>query len=174
MAALRRLYARLRLRVNEAKSAVARPWSRKFLGYSFWVAPGRVIKRRVAAKALVAMKDRVRNITARNGGRSIRQVVAELRGYLVGWNEYFGLADTPRIFHALDEWIRHRLRVVHLKQWKRGRTTYRELRARGMTGYKAAVVAANTRRWWRNAGMYLHIALPNTYFDELGVPRLVS
>jgi RNA-directed DNA polymerase len=174
MAGLRRLYARLRLRVNEAKSAVARPWSRKFLGYSFWVAPGRAIKRRVAAKALAAMKDRVRNITARNGGRSIRQVVAELRGYLVGWKEYFGLADTPRIFHELDEWIRHRLRVVHLKQWKRGRTTYRELHARGMTGYKAAVVAANTRRWWRNAGMYLHIALPNTYFDELGVPRLVS
>jgi RNA-directed DNA polymerase len=174
MVALRRLYARLRLRVNEAKSAVARPWTRKFLGYSFWVAPGRVIKRRVAAKALTAMRDRVRNITARNGGRSIRQVVAELRGYLVGWKEYFGLADTPRIFHALDEWIRHRLSVVHLKQWKRGRTTYRELRARGMTGYKAAIVAANTRRWWRNAGMYLHIALPNTYFDELGVPRLVS
>ena len=174
MAALRRLYARLRLRVNEAKSAVARPWSRKFLGYSFWVAPGRVIKRRVAAKTLAAMKDRVRNITARNGGRSIRQVVAELRGYLVGWKEYYGLADTPRIFRELDEWIRHRLRVVHLKQWKRGRTTYRELQARGMTGYKAAVVAANTRRWWRNAGMYLHIALPTTYFDELGVPRLVS
>lgn len=174
MQMLRRLYARLRLRVNEEKSTVAKPWDRKFLGFSFWVAPGRQVKRRVAAKALATMKERVRDITARSGGRSIRQVVAELRGYLVGWKEYFQLADTPRVFRDLDEWIRHRLRVLHLKQWKRGRTTYRELRARGLSAFKAASVAANTRRWWKNAGMLIHIALPNPYFDKLGVPRLAS
>lgn len=174
MEALRSLYARLRLRVNETKSAVARPWDRKFLGFSFWVAPGRLVKRRVAAKALATMKERVRGITSRNGGRSIQQVVAELRGYLVGWKGYFQLADTPRVFRELDEWIRHRLRATHLKQWKRGRTTYRELRARGLSESKAAYVAANTRRWWKNAGMLIHIALPTKYFDELGLPRLAA
>src|SRR6185369_11394219 len=98
MQTLRRLYAGLRLRVNEAKSAVARPWDRKFLGYSFWVAKGRQVKRKVAPKALAVMKERVRNITSRNGGRSIDQVTSELRGYLLGWKEYFRLADTPNIF----------------------------------------------------------------------------
>jgi RNA-directed DNA polymerase len=110
MEALRRLYATLRLRINESKSAVARPWGRKFLGYSFWVAVGREVKRRVASKALVDMKQRVRAITARSRGRSIPTVVAELRGYLVGWKEYFRLADTPGIFRELDKWIGHRLR----------------------------------------------------------------
>jgi RNA-directed DNA polymerase len=172
METLRRLFQRLRLRVNEAKSAVAKPWNRKFLGYSFWVAAGRTVKRRVAAKALTTMKERVRRITARNGGRPIRQVVEELRGYLVGWKQYFQLADTPAIFRALDEWIRHRLRVIHLKQWKRGKTVYRSLRARGMSERPAAKVAANARRWWKNAGMLINVALPNTYFDALGVPRL--
>jgi RNA-directed DNA polymerase len=131
-----------------------------------------MVKRRVAAKALAMMKERVQSITARNGGRSIRQVVAELRGYLVGWKDYFQLADTPRVFRDLDEWIRHRLRVVHLKQWKRGKTVYRELRDRGMSDRGAATVAANTRRWWKNSGMLIHVALPTKYFDGLGIQRL--
>jgi group II intron reverse transcriptase/maturase len=174
MGTLRRLYARLRLRVNEAKSAVTRPWDRKFLGYSFWVAPGRKVKRRVAPKALAAMKERVREITARNGGRSMERVFAELRSYLTGWKAYFRLADTPRVLSDLDEWIRHRLRLVQLKQWRRGRTAYRELCARGMKPERAAVVAANTRRWWRNASMAIHIALPMSDYDRAGVPRLAG
>ncbi|MFL5409149.1 MAG: group II intron reverse transcriptase/maturase, partial [Myxococcales bacterium] len=172
MQALRGLYARLRLRVNEAKSAVARPWDRKFLGYSFWVAKGREVKRRIARQALAAMKERVRQITRRNGGRSLDAVIAELRGYLVGWKEYFRLADTPRILREIDEWIRHRLRVIQLKQWKRGPTVYRELRARGMSEDAAARVAGNARRWWRNASMAIHIALPNKLYDR--VPRLAG
>jgi group II intron reverse transcriptase/maturase len=174
MEALRGLYAGLRLRVNEAKSAVARPQDRKFLGYSFWVAPGKVIKRRVAPKALATMKEKVRQITGRNGGRSLSSVVAELRGYLVGWKEYFKLADTPGVFRDLDQWIRHRLRTLHLKQWKRGTTIFRELRARGMSVFASAQVAANARRWCHNARLKLHIALPNAYFDALGVPRLAA
>ncbi len=169
---LKGLFAGLKLKVNEAKSAVARPWERKFLGYSFWTAKGPSIKRRVAPKALEAMKERVREITARNGGRSIEQVVKELRSYLTGWKAYFRLADTPRIFADLDKWIRRRLRAIHLKQWKRGRTVYRELRARGMPEKAAKQVAANTRRWWKNSGMLISIALPNAHFDRLGVPRL--
>jgi RNA-directed DNA polymerase len=174
METLRRLYAKLRLRINESKSAVARPWDRKFLGYSFWVASGREVKRRVASKALVAMKQRVRSITGRSCGRSIPTVVAELRGYLVGWKEYFRLADTPRIFRELDEWIRHRLRAIQLKQWKRGTTIFRELRARGLSEQAAAKVAGNARRWWRNSGMAIHIALPGSHFDRLGLPRLAA
>jgi hypothetical protein len=92
---LRRLYARLRLRVNEEKSAVAKPWVRTFLGYSFWVARGGVVKRRVAAKALAALKQRVRGLTARNGGCSLLAVSSKLRSYLRGWKAYFRLADTP-------------------------------------------------------------------------------
>ena len=174
MRTLRRLYAKLRLRVNEAKSAVARPWGRKFLGYSFWVAQGGEVRRRVAPAALEAMKDRVRAITGRNRGRSLEQVSQDLRGYLVGWREYYRLADTPGVFRDLDQWVRHRLRVVHLKQWKRGRTVYRELRARGLSQPAAAYVARHTRRWWWNTSRYLHVALPTRYFDGLKVPRLAT
>ena len=174
MGTLRRLYARLRLKVNEAKSAVARPWDRKFLGYSFWVAPGRKVKRRVAPKALAAMKDRVREITTRNGGRSMDRVIEELRSYLRGWKEYFRLAETPRVLSDLDEWIRHRLRLVQLKQWKRGTTIYREMRRLGANEAAARKVAGNSRRWWKNSSKLLGIALPMSYYDRKGVPRLAS
>jgi len=172
MEALRRLYAKLRLRINESKSAVARVWDRQFLGYGFWVAKGREVKRRVASKALMAMKHRVRETTARSGGRSISAVIVELRGYLLGWKAYFQLADTPGIFHGLDEWIRHRLRALQLKQWKRGTTAYRELRARGLGDNLARRIAARTRRWWKNSGSDIHIALPASHYDALGLPRL--
>ncbi len=174
METLKRLYARLRLRINEAKSAVARPWDRKFLGYSFWVAPGRKVKRRVAPKALEAMKQRIRELTARSGGRSMKTVFAEVRGYLSGWKQYFRLADTPRVFSNLDEWIRHRLRMVQLRQWKRGRTIYREMKRLGANEDAALRVASNSRRWWRNSSMLLNTALPTSYYDRMGVPRLAS
>jgi RNA-directed DNA polymerase len=174
MELLRRLYAKLRLRINESKSAVDLAWNRKILGYSFWVAPGRVVKRRVASKALARMKERVRLITKRTRGRSIRQVAADLRGYLAGWKEYFRLADTPRIFRDLDEWIRHRLRAIHLKHWKRPTTIYRELRSRGLSDVGARRVAKNGRRWWHNSGMLINVAFPIRYFDELGVPQLAA
>jgi group II intron reverse transcriptase/maturase len=172
MALLRRLYGRLRLRLNESKSAVARVWNRKFLGFSFWVAPGGTVQLRVASPALAVMKERVRCLTRRSGGRSLEQVVGELRSYLVGWKNYFRLAATPKVFRELDEWLRHRLRALQLKQWKRGRTTYRELIARGLSSDLAAQVAAHTRRWWKNSAMALHLALPIRLFDELGLPRL--
>jgi group II intron reverse transcriptase/maturase len=174
METLRRLYARLRLRVNEAKSAVARPQDRKFLGYSFWVAPGRMAKRRVAPKALAAMKDRVRQITARNGGRSMDRVIGELRSYLTGWKTYFRLAETPRVLSDLDEWIRHRLRLVQLKQWKRGTTVYREMKRLGASERDAREVAVNSRRWWKNSSLLLNFALPASYYDRAGVPRLAG
>ncbi len=174
MRLLRRLFTGLKLRVNESKSAVDLAIRRKILGYSFWVAPGKVVKRRVSKKALQAMQNRVREITQRNRGRSIKEVVAELRSYLAGWKEYYRLADTPRIFSDLDEWIRHRLRALYLKQWKRGTTIYRELRSRGMSHESAAQVAANGRRWWRSSAMGLNVAFPLSYFDQLQLPRLAG
>jgi hypothetical protein len=172
MQSMRRLYARLRLRVNESKSAVALARERKFLSFSFWIGPGREVKWRVAPQALRRMKGRVRELTRRTVGRSLAAVCKELRKYLIGWRGYFRLAQTPGVFADLDKWIRHRLRALQLKQWKRGRTIYRELRARGMDKRSAAQVAANGRRWWHNSAMAIHIALPNKLFDELGVPRL--
>jgi RNA-directed DNA polymerase len=174
MSTLRRLYAKLRLRINESKSAVDYAWNRKLLGYSFWVAAGRAVKVRVSKKALETMKDRVRVLTKRSCGRSIEQVAAEMRGFLVGWKEYFRLAETPGIFDDLDKWIRHRLRAIQLQHWKRGKVIYRELRARGLSHDAAARVASNARRWWKNSGMTIHIAFPIRYFDELGVPRLAA
>jgi hypothetical protein len=172
MQLLRRLFGRLRLRVNESKSAVDLAWNRRILGYSFWVAAGKTVKLRVARKALDAMKDRVRLITRRSGGRSMRRVIEELREYLPGWGIYFSLAETPGVFADLDKWIRHRLRALQLKQWKRGRTVYRELRARGASEHVAVTVAANAHRWWRNASMALHSVLTTSHFDALGLPRL--
>jgi RNA-directed DNA polymerase len=174
MATLKRLYGRLRLRINEEKSAVDRPWNRKFLGYSCWVAPGKKVKLKVAPKTLEAMKERVRGITSRSGGRSMDAVTKELREYLTGWKLYFRLAETPRIFSDLDEWIRHRLRQVQLKQWKRGTTIYRELLRRGAPEWVAGPIAANSRRWWKNSAKALNGALPTRYFNEIGVPRLAT
>ena len=175
MEALRGLYAGLRLKVNESKSAVARPWNRKFLGYSFWVAKGGEVKRRVAPKALAKMKIRIRQITSRNGGKSMTWVAAELRGYLMGWKEYFQLADTPGIFCDLDGWIRRRLITVQLKQWKRGTTAYPKLRARGVPERVAKAAATHVQRWWRTAAHgALKTAFPISYFDRLGVPRLAA
>jgi len=173
MRTLRRLCAKLRLRVNEEKSAVARVWDRQFLGYSFWVATGKVVKRRVSAKAIVKFKGRIRQITSRIGGRRLEQVAKELRSYMLGWSSYFGLADTPGIFHSLDQWIHRRLRALQLKQWKRGTTAYRALRARGVAQHAAAKAARFTRSWWHVAAHpALHMALPVRYLEELGVPRL--
>jgi RNA-directed DNA polymerase len=174
MGLLRRLFARLRLRVNEAKSAVDLAWNRKILGYSFWIGPGRTVKLRVAGKVLETLKYRIRRTTRRSRGRSITHVVAELREYLPGWSTYFALAETPKVFGELDQWLRHRLRAIHLKQWKHGRTVFREMRARGASVDTAAMVAAGTRRWWWNSAQGLQLVLTTRYFDELGVPRLRS
>ncbi|MHA3903071.1 group II intron reverse transcriptase/maturase [Castellaniella sp. WN] len=173
MGLLRRLYAKLRLKVNEAKSAVTSVFAdRKFLGYSFWVAPKGVIKRRMATKALATFKQRVRQLTLRSGGRSMQQVVDRLRVYLLGWRGYFRLAQTPGIWRTLDEWMRHRLRAIQLKQWKRGKTMFRALRALGASVAVAQRVAANNRRWWRNSGKLLNSVLDLAWFDRLGLPRL--
>lgn len=175
MQTLRRLYAKLHLRINESKSAVARAKDRQFLGYTFWVSSKGEIRRTIASKALDAMKQRVRRMTSRMRGRSLAQICQDLKGYLPGWKSYFRLVELPGVFRELDAWIRHRLRALQLKQWMRGVTIFRELRARGLSPCDARRVAGNASRWWHNSGMRLiSIALPPSLFDELGLPRLAA
>ena len=171
MALLRKCYAKLRLKVNEAKSAVASVKGRKFLGYSFWFAKEGV-KRRVADKPMATFKQRIRQLTRRSGGRSMVEVIERLKPYLLGWKAYFGLAQTPRVWRTLDEWLRHRLRAIQLKQWRRGSTIYRGLTNLGAAEHVAKRVADNSRCWWRNSDGDIKRVLTIAYFDKIGVPRL--
>lgn len=173
MALLRKLYAGLKLQINEVKSAVGSAFGRKFLGYALWVGKGKEVKCAVAKKALDKFKTRIRQLTRRSGGRSMEQVVQKLRPYVLGWKAYFGLAQTPRVWRELDEWLRHRLRAIQLKHWRRPGTIYRELKALGAKENVARQVAVNSRRWWRNSDRLLKTVLTIAYFDRLGVPRLI-
>ncbi len=164
-------YGKLRLKVNETKSAVANVSGRKFLGYSFWFAKERV-KRKVAVKALLMFKQRVRQLTRRSGGRSVAEVIDKLKAYLLGWKAYFGLAQTPGVWRRLDEWPRHRLRAIQLRHWRRGSTIYRELIKLGVTEHAAKRVAENARCWWRNSAGECNRVLTVAYFDTIGLPRL--
>lgn len=172
MAYLRRLYTGLKLQINEAKSAVASAFGRKFLGYALWVAKGREVKCKVAQKPLHNFKARIRQLTRRSGGRSMAQVVDKLRPYLLGWKAYFGMAQTPGVWRELDEWLRHRLRAIQLRQWKRPKTIHRELKALGASDDVAKQVAGNCHRWWRNSDGVIKRVLTIAYFDRLGLPRL--
>lgn len=100
------------------------------------------------------------------------ELIEPLRRYMLGWKAYFGLAQTPGVWRRLDEWIRHRLRAIQLKHWKRGKTMYRQLLALGASAKVARLVAANSRRWWHNSRLALNNVLTIAYFDRLGVPRL--
>jgi group II intron reverse transcriptase/maturase len=169
---LRKLYDRLHLKVNDAKTAVASAYGRKFLGYCLWAAPRGEVRRAVASKAIATYQQRIRWLTRRTSGRSLAEVAEALRGYVPGWKAYFQLAQTPGVFRALDEWLRHRLRALQLKHWRRGTTMYRELRALGASPEQAAKVAGNARCWWHNSRLELNRIMPIAYFDRLGVPRL--
>ncbi len=172
MALLKRQYDKLHLKINESKSSVSRAFGRKFLGYELWLARKTEVKRAVSKKALETFRQRIRELTSRSGGRSIAEVIDKLRSYVIGWKGYFGLAQTPRVLRELDEWMRHRMRAIHLKHWKRGTTTYRELLKLGARPNVALLVARNSRRWWHNSRLALNNVLTIAYFDRLGMPRL--
>jgi RNA-directed DNA polymerase len=162
---------KLKLRVNESKSAVARPAERKFLGFSF--TSGKQPKRRVAPKSLLRFKKRVRELTKRNRGVSLERMVEQLARYLTGWRGYFGFCQTSSVLEDLDSWIRRRLRCFQWKQWKRGKTRFAELRKRGVGKDLAAQTAGSPRGLWHiSRSPALNIALPGTYFDSIGLPKL--
>jgi RNA-directed DNA polymerase len=167
------LAKRLKLKVNKAKSAVAKPSVRKFLGFSF--TGGRAPKRRIAPQALVRFKAKVRGLTRRTRGRSLAQIVKELSVYLRGWRGYFGFCQTPSVLRALDEWTRRRLRAIAWKQWKRGRTRFAELRRCGVGRDLAAQTAGSPRGPWRiSQSPALTIALPIVYFGSLGLSSVAD
>lgn len=162
---------KLKLKVNEQKSAVARPVERKFLGFSLTHAQSP--KRRIAAKAVQRFKQKVRELTSRTRGISIERMAKELASYLQGWKSYFGFAQTPWVFEELDRWIRRRLRSTIWKQWKRGRVRCGKLLARGVRTDLAASTAGSAHGPWRVANSpALAQALPIAYFNSLGIPRM--
>jgi len=165
------LTRKLKLKVNESKSAVARPKDRKFLGFSFtW---GESVRRRIAPQAVLRFKERIRELTRRTRGISIERMVGELRTYMVGWRGYFGFCETPAILRDLDRWTRRRLRCFLWKQWKRGRVRFKELRVREIGKALAAKTAGSAHGPWRlSNSRALAYALPNAYFDSLGLPAL--
>lgn len=149
---------------------MGKPQERKFLSFSFtW---GKELKRRIAPAALKRFKARVRELTGRSS--SIAQTVKELSKYLTGWRGYFGFSQTPSILQDLESWIRRRLRSLIWRQWKRGKTRYKELRKRRIPHYQAAVAAgAPTGPWQMARHPTVQQAFPNAYFASLGLPRLV-
>jgi RNA-directed DNA polymerase len=162
---------RLKLKVNETKSAVARPVERKFLGFSFtaWGA-----KRRIADKALARFKQKVRELTGRTRGVSIERMTKDLAEYLRGWRGYFGFCETPSELQRLDQWIRHRLRSMIWKQWKHGKVRFAQLCKRGVNPAMAAQTARSVHGPWHTVNSpALSYALPIAYFDALGLPRSV-
>ena len=165
---------KLKLKVNEQKSAVDRPGKRKFLSFSF--IKSQVIKRRIATKAIARFKQRVRELTRRTRGVRLETMVAQLSRYLTGWRAYFGFCQTPSVLRKLEEWLRRRLRSVVWKQWKRTRLRFAELTKRGVSKDLAAQTAGSAHGPWRLSNSpALTIALPNAYFASLGLtPLLVN
>jgi RNA-directed DNA polymerase len=164
---------KLKLKVNTSKSAVARPKDRKFLSFSF--TGGKNVKRRIAPKAIERFKAKVRKLTHRHKGQSLRRMVEPLSEYLRGWRGYFGHCQTPSVLADLDSWIRRRLRCVVLNHWPRGRRRFAELTKRGVGKDLAAQTAASCHGPWRlSRSPALSFAFPNRFWDWLGVERVLS
>jgi group II intron reverse transcriptase/maturase len=138
---------RLKLKVNREKSAVDRPWRRKFLGFSF--TSERLPRIRVTPKTVERFKERVRKVTKRSQGISLKQRIEKLNGYLIGWCGYFKLMETPSVLEELDKWIRRRLRMCLLKQWKRPRTRRKKLISLGISEVWAGMISGSRKGYWR-------------------------
>jgi RNA-directed DNA polymerase len=164
------LTTKLRLTVNESKSAVARPEERKFLGFSI---SNDGSERRIAPQALKKFKTQIRELTRRTRGVSLPQLIEKLAPYLIGWRGYFGFCQTPRVLTNLEAWIRRRLRSYLWRQWQNGHKRFKELRRRGVPKFNAAVAAGSPTGYWRMSGHpAVQQALRNHIFDSLGLPRL--
>jgi len=162
---------KLRLKVNREKSAVARPWKRKFLGFSFTTHKQATI--RLAPKTIERFKEKVREITSRTRSMSMEERISRLNRYLMGWIGYFRLASAKTYCEQLDQWIRRRLRMCLWKQWKRVRTRIRELRALGVPEW-ACLVMANSRRGAWEMSRNTNNALPTSYWETKGLKSLLS
>jgi len=165
------LAKKLRLTVNQSKSAVGRPWKRKFLGFTFTVRR----QRSIAPASKAKFKKRIRELTKRNRGSSLQRVVSELRSYLLGWRGYFGFCQTPSVLRDFDSWIHRRLRNYAWKQWKTGKRRFKELRRLGIGIDLAAQTAGSSKRYWHiSRSPALNMSLTRAYLLELGLPLLLE
>jgi RNA-directed DNA polymerase len=164
---------RLRLTVNRQKSAVDRPWNRKFLGYTFTTHFQPKLK--AAPQSVVRFKSRLCKLFRAGRGRSLRRLIAELRPKLLGWVSYFRKSEVRIVFEELDKWLRRKLRAILWRQWKRHRTRARELKRRGLSHERAWTSATNGRGPWWNAGAsHMNQAVPTRYLSQLGLPSLIQ
>ena len=162
---------KLRLKVNETKSAVDRPWRRKFLGFSF--TPNKEPKIRIAKESIRRMKQRIRTRTSRSKPIPMPERIEQLNQYILGWCGYFSLAETPSVFKELDGWIRRRLRMCQWKEWKLPRTRVRKLQSLGVPKQKAYEWGNTRKKYWRVAASpILHKALGNSYWESQGLKSL--
>lgn len=167
------LAKRLKLTVNEAKSAVARPWERKFLGYS--VTAQQVSKIRIAKQSIDRLKASVRELCSQGRGRSLPRIIDSMNPLLRGWMNYFSLTQSWRPIEELDAWLRRRLRSIVWRQWKRPKTREAKMRAHGLDAQRAWKSSVNGRGPWWNAGAkHMIAALPPKYFTQLGLVSLVA
>ena len=167
------LAERLRLKVNREKSAVDRPWNRKFLGYT--VLSQRHPKLRVAPAAVKRLKGRLRGMLRPSRGRSLGRTITELTLVLRGWVAYFRKVEVKATFEGLDQWIRRKLRVILWRQWKRSKTRFKELVKRGLDQERARLAAGNGRGPWWNAGAsHMNRAVPTSFLHRLGLVSLLQ
>ena len=169
--ALRGCYARLALKVNDSKTAVADVWGRKFLGYRLLCTRQGEVKLGLAPTTVVRLKHRIRELTRVTVGRSLNQVSEDLRRYVPGWKAYYRLVQTPTTLKRLDQWLRYRLRVLQLRHWRQGPTIYRQMCKLGASQALASRTAARTQGWWQTGRQGLNRVLTIAYFDQLGVPK---
>jgi RNA-directed DNA polymerase len=174
MASLERFLAkRLRLKINRGKSAVARPWERKFLGYS--VTAHRQPKLKIAPQSVQRFKTKLRALLRRGRGRNLIAVIEELRPILRGWVAYFKLTEVKVSLETLDQWLRRKLRAILWKQWKTWRTRLRELVRLGLDSKRAAASACNGRGHWWNAGAsHMHETVPNRLLHRWGLASVLQ
>ena len=164
---------RMKLRVNEAKSALDRPWRRKYLGFSFLA--GKEIRIRLAPQSVARFKERLRELTRRNRSQELGERIRRINEYVGGWMGYYALAETPSVLEGLDQWVRRRLRACVWKQWKRVRTRYHKLRGLGLPENVVGYMA-NTRKgpWRIAASPPLQQGLNKAYWREQGLVDLLE
>jgi RNA-directed DNA polymerase len=167
------LACRLKLKVNADKSAVDRPWRRKFLGYS--VTHHKVPRLKVAAQSVLRFKGKLRNLFRQGRGRNLQRFIEEMTPVLRGWANYYRLAEVKNIFEELDGWIRRKLRVIIWRQWKHPGTREKAMRKRGLPPKQAWKSAWNGRGPWWNAGApHMNLAFPKSFFDQMGLLSLLA
>jgi RNA-directed DNA polymerase len=160
---------KLKLRLNDEKSAVAKSSTRKFLGFSFTdeVMP----RRHLSPQSITRFRERIRKLTGRHGGLSVEEVVRKLRSYLRGWLGYYSFVEVTWELQSLESWVRRRLRCLMWTQWKTSGQRFRELRRRGVGANHARRMAGSSKGSWHlSRTLALSVALPNVYFSKLGIP----